>query len=51
MTAEPRAAAGDLILPRYERQEGVHPPLNSPQYRSSTQRAPSRPLEIGRAHV
>ena len=38
-----RTAAG-LILPRYERPAGVHPPLESPQYRSSVQRAPSRPL-------
>ena len=33
-----------LVLPRYRRPDGVHPPLNSPEYRSSQQRAPLRPL-------
>ena len=33
-----------LVLPRYQRPDGVHPPLNSPEYRSSQQRAPLRPL-------
>ncbi len=39
MTAE----AG-LILPRYQRAEGVHPPLDYPPYRSSQLRAPIKPL-------
>src|SRR5262249_51844914 len=38
------AARGGLSLPRYQRPEGVHPPLNSPAYRSSISRAPSQPL-------
>jgi protocatechuate 3,4-dioxygenase beta subunit len=33
-----------LILPRYQRPEGVHPPLDYPQYRSSQLRAPTHPL-------
>jgi protocatechuate 3,4-dioxygenase beta subunit len=33
-----------LILPRYQRPEGVHPPLDYPEYRSSQLRAPTRPL-------
>ncbi|HEX9032695.1 MAG TPA: protocatechuate 3,4-dioxygenase subunit beta [Streptosporangiaceae bacterium] len=50
MSIDPRgpagtdAAAGALILPRYERPTGVHPPLYSPAYRSSEQRAPGQPL-------
>jgi protocatechuate 3,4-dioxygenase, beta subunit len=39
-----RAAAAGLILPRYQRPEGVHPPLDSPGYRSSQLRAPAQPL-------
>ncbi len=41
MTAEP---AGRLDLPRYQRPEGTHPPLDYPDYRSSQTRAPSAPL-------
>jgi protocatechuate 3,4-dioxygenase beta subunit len=37
-------AATGLILPRYQRPEGVHPPLDYPEYRSSQLRAPTRPL-------
>ncbi|MDR2984983.1 MAG: protocatechuate 3,4-dioxygenase subunit beta, partial [Nocardiopsaceae bacterium] len=33
-----------LTLPRYERPEGLHPPLDCPEYRSSQLRAPARPL-------
>ncbi|HVB45499.1 MAG TPA: protocatechuate 3,4-dioxygenase subunit beta [Streptosporangiaceae bacterium] len=45
MTADSRStAAGELILPQYQRPAGVHPPLNSPAYRSSTLRAPLQPL-------
>ena len=33
-----------LVLPRYERPAGVHPPLDSPAYRSSQLRAPMQPL-------
>jgi protocatechuate 3,4-dioxygenase beta subunit len=33
-----------LILPRYHRPDGVHPPLDHPEYRSSQLRAPTRPL-------
>jgi protocatechuate 3,4-dioxygenase beta subunit len=39
MTAET-----SLILPRYQRPQGVHPPLDYPPYRSSQLRAPTRPL-------
>ena len=33
-----------LILPRYQRPDGVHPPLDYPEYRSSQLRAPTKPL-------
>jgi protocatechuate 3,4-dioxygenase, beta subunit len=33
-----------LVLPHYQRPEGVHPPLDYPGYRSSQLRAPTRPL-------
>jgi len=33
-----------LVLPGYERPRGVHPPLDSPEYRSTALRAPKRPL-------
>jgi protocatechuate 3,4-dioxygenase, beta subunit len=35
---------GRLALPSYPRPSGVHPPLDSPEYRSSVLRAPKRPL-------
>jgi protocatechuate 3,4-dioxygenase, beta subunit len=37
-------APGALILPGYERPNGVHPPLDTPQYRSTRLRAPRAPL-------
>ena len=43
MTPEMPAAAGRLALPSYPRPNGVHPPLKSPQYRSSLLRAPKWP--------
>jgi protocatechuate 3,4-dioxygenase beta subunit len=33
-----------FTLPSYERARGVHPPLDSPGYRSTALRAPTRPL-------
>jgi protocatechuate 3,4-dioxygenase, beta subunit len=45
MTADTHhPAAEGLVLPRYERPAGIHPPLDSPDYRSSQLRAPRRPL-------
>jgi len=45
MTADTHRPAGDgLVLPHYEQPAGVHPPLDSPEYRSSQLRAPLRPL-------
>jgi protocatechuate 3,4-dioxygenase beta subunit len=35
-----------LVLPRYERPVGLHPPLDFPEYRSNVLRAPKRPLEL-----
>jgi protocatechuate 3,4-dioxygenase beta subunit len=35
---------GSLTLPSYPRPTGVHPPLDSPEYRSSLLRAPKQPL-------
>jgi protocatechuate 3,4-dioxygenase, beta subunit len=37
-------ASGALVLPRYESAAGVHPPLDSPDYRSSALRHPKQPL-------
>jgi protocatechuate 3,4-dioxygenase, beta subunit len=37
-------APGGLVLPSYERPAGVHPPLDSQEYRSTLLRAPRRPL-------
>jgi protocatechuate 3,4-dioxygenase, beta subunit len=34
----------EAALPQYERADGVHPPLNTPAYRSSAARAPHQPL-------
>jgi protocatechuate 3,4-dioxygenase beta subunit len=43
-TGQHGAVSGGLILPRYERPAGIHPPLDSPEYRSSQLRAPVQPL-------
>jgi protocatechuate 3,4-dioxygenase, beta subunit len=37
-------SASNLLLPRYHRADGVHPPLNSPGYHSTQLRAPAQPL-------
>jgi protocatechuate 3,4-dioxygenase beta subunit len=45
MTTEvPPRPGGGLALPWYPRPRGVHPPLDSPAYRSSLLRAPKRKL-------
>ena len=44
MTTDLPPAPGGLALPSYQRPAGVHPPLDSPPYRSSVLRAPKRPL-------
>jgi protocatechuate 3,4-dioxygenase, beta subunit len=45
MTARDSAAAsGELVLPYYPAAAGVHPPLDSPAYKSSLLRAPKQPL-------
>jgi protocatechuate 3,4-dioxygenase, beta subunit len=36
----------ELHLPSYRRESGVHPPLASPDYRSTALRAPSQPLVL-----
>src|SRR5579875_3068076 len=36
--------SGGLRVPAYQRPAGVHPPLDTPAYRSSLLRAPKRPL-------
>jgi len=43
MTTHPPSPPAGLILPSYERPRGVHPPLDSPGYRSTALRAPGRP--------
>jgi protocatechuate 3,4-dioxygenase, beta subunit len=35
-----------LVLPRYRPTEGVHPPLDSPGYKSTAQRHPTQPLML-----
>jgi len=42
--SNPPIASGGLVLPRYEVAAGVHPPLDSPAYRSSALRHPKQPL-------
>jgi len=44
MTTHVPPALGGLALPSYPRPRGVHPPLDSPEYRSSLLRAPKRQL-------
>jgi protocatechuate 3,4-dioxygenase beta subunit len=44
MTTHPPAARARFTLPSYERPRGLHPPLDSPGYRSTARRAPSQPL-------
>jgi protocatechuate 3,4-dioxygenase, beta subunit len=44
MTASDAPAAGRLALPHYRSAAGVHPPLDTTAYRSSTLRAPHQPL-------
>jgi protocatechuate 3,4-dioxygenase beta subunit len=46
MRVSSQAPGSDLILPAYERLEGVHPPLLYPDYRSTRLRAPARPLTV-----
>ena len=42
--SNPPVASGGLVLPRYESAAGVHPPLDSPEYKSSALRHPNQPL-------
>ncbi|HEX6500629.1 MAG TPA: protocatechuate 3,4-dioxygenase subunit beta [Micromonosporaceae bacterium] len=35
-----------MALPQYRREPGVHPPLDSPEYRSTALRHPTRPLVV-----
>src|SRR5450759_3692997 len=43
MTTQTPSVPG-FALPSYERPRGLHPPLDSPGYRSTELRAPRRPL-------
>ncbi len=42
--SDPLTAGSGLVLPRYQPVRGVHPPLDVPEYRSSSLRAPRQPL-------
>lgn len=42
--SNPPVTSGGLVLPRYESAAGVHPPLDSPDYKSSALRHPKQPL-------
>ena len=42
---------GGLVLPVYERPLGVHPPLDSPAYRSTSLRHPKQPLVVLPHHL
>ncbi len=44
MSAQVPAVSAGLMLPGYPRPDGVHPPLQSPDYRSTLLRAPKQPL-------
>jgi protocatechuate 3,4-dioxygenase beta subunit len=43
LSAADIARSGPLVLPAYERPAGVHPPLDTPEYRSTLLRAPKWP--------
>jgi protocatechuate 3,4-dioxygenase beta subunit len=46
-TTRPAGTTGAGTLPAYERPSGVHPPLDTPEYRSSLLRAPRhRPIHL-----
>ena len=40
------ATARTMALPRYERTDGLHPPLDYPGYRSTVLRHPKEPLVL-----
>jgi len=42
--SNPPVASAGLVLPRYVSAAGVHPPLDSPDYKSSALRHPKQPL-------
>lgn len=46
MTAHPPPATATFGLPSYERPAGLHPPLDSPGYRSTALRHPAKPLVL-----
>ncbi len=47
MTTHPLLVPGGIVLPSYRRlPEGVHPPLDTPAYRSTVLRVPKRPLVL-----
>ncbi|HTT52272.1 MAG TPA: protocatechuate 3,4-dioxygenase subunit beta [Streptosporangiaceae bacterium] len=46
MTTHPPSPPTAFRLPSYPRAEGVHPPLDSPGYRSTRLRAPHQPLVL-----
>jgi protocatechuate 3,4-dioxygenase, beta subunit len=46
MTTHPPSPPTGLVLPSYERPRGLHPPLDSPGYRSTALRAPRQPLQL-----
>ncbi len=46
MTAHPPPATATFDLPSYQRPAGLHPPLDSPGYRSTALRHPTKPLVL-----
>ncbi len=46
MSIDTSFAAAGFALPSYQRPQGVHPPLDSPGYRSTVLRAPRQPLVL-----
>lgn len=46
MTVAMTETTNRLLLPRYPHTEGVHPPLDFPEYRSTGQRHPAQPLIV-----
>lgn len=45
-SASTRTRPSGLVLPTYETDEASHPPLASPEYKSTRLRAPSKPLQL-----
>lgn len=51
LRAPGQVTRGGVVLPQYPVPEGVHPPLDSPDYRSTALRHPTQPLVLARQRL